>query len=93
MGILMRIIKILNPLLFSEQKYIDIITEIFIFVEESELKRTLQSLACGKYLVLNKTPKSLEVQSSDSFKFNKSFTYKLYRLKINQVQMKETVIK
>lgn len=35
--------------------------------------------------------KGLDIQSSDVFKFNKNFTHKLYRIKINQVQMKETV--
>lgn len=59
-------------------------------IEESELKRTLQSLACGKYPVLIKSSKGLDIQSDDVFKFNKSFTHKLYRIKINQVQMKET---
>lgn len=60
-------------------------------IEEGELKRTLQSLACGKARVLNKNPKGRDVGEDDKFKFNSEFTNKLYRIKINQIQMKETV--
>ncbi|XP_075056145.1 cullin-4A [Mixophyes fleayi] len=60
-------------------------------IEENELRRTLQSLACGKARVLNKTPKSKDVEDGDKFHFNGDFKHKLYRIKINQIQMKETV--
>ncbi|KAG8586623.1 hypothetical protein GDO81_005436 [Engystomops pustulosus] len=60
-------------------------------VEDSELRRTLQSLACGKARVLNKIPKSKDVEDGDKFTFNGDFKHKLYRIKINQIQMKETV--
>lgn len=59
-------------------------------IEESELKRTLQSLACGKARVLHKLPRGKEVEATDKFLFNKEFTHQLYHIKINQVQMKET---
>ncbi|XP_074658437.1 cullin-4B-like [Tubulanus polymorphus] len=59
-------------------------------IEESELKRTLQSLACGKARVISKEPKSKEVESTDRFFYNATFKHKLYRIRINQVQMKET---
>lgn len=59
--------------------------------EESELKRTLQSLACGKARVLNKNPRGKEVEDGDRFNFNNDFKHKLFRIKINQIQMKETV--
>ncbi|CAF0834679.1 unnamed protein product [Brachionus calyciflorus] len=59
-------------------------------IEENELKRTLQSLACGKVPILTKSSKGVDVHSEDIFKFNKSFTHKLYRIRINQVQLKET---
>jgi cullin 4 len=59
-------------------------------IEAKELKRTLQSLACGQVRVLEKVPKGKDVEESDRFKFNASFTHKLYRIKINQIQMKET---
>lgn len=60
-------------------------------IEDGELRRTLQSLACGKTRVLNKIPKGREIEDSDKFRFNNDFTYKLFRIKINQIQMKETV--
>lgn len=59
--------------------------------EESELRRTLQSLACGKARVLNKNPRGKEVEDGDRFNFNNEFKHKLFRIKINQIQMKETV--
>ncbi|XP_013183932.1 cullin-4A [Amyelois transitella] len=59
-------------------------------IEEGELRRTLQSLACGKARVLSKTPRGREVADGDHFAFNADFTNKLFRIKINQIQMKET---
>eukprot|EP00118_Oscarella_pearsei_P010943 m.69945 g.69945 ORF g.69945 m.69945 type:complete len:795 (+) comp35648_c0_seq13:32-2416(+) len=59
-------------------------------IEESELRRTLQSIACGKARVLQKFPKGKDVEEGDSFRFNREFKHKLFRIKINQVQMKET---
>ncbi|XP_022358682.1 cullin-4A isoform X2 [Enhydra lutris kenyoni] len=60
-------------------------------IEDSELRRTLQSLACGKARVLIKSPKGKEVEDGDTFTFNGEFKHKLFRIKINQIQMKETV--
>ncbi|XP_063046895.1 cullin-4B isoform X1 [Engraulis encrasicolus] len=60
-------------------------------IEDSELRRTLQSLACGKARVLHKTPKSKDVEDGDKFSCNDDFKHKLFRIKINQIQMKETV--
>lgn len=62
-----------------------------MFPEDSELRRTLQSLACGKARVLTKTPKSKDVEDGDKFSCNDDFKHKLFRIKINQIQMKETV--
>uniref|UniRef100_A0A8C0TZN2 Cullin 4A n=1 Tax=Cyanistes caeruleus TaxID=156563 RepID=A0A8C0TZN2_CYACU len=59
-------------------------------VEDSELRRTLQSLACGKARVLIKNPKGKDVEDGDKFIFNDDFKHKLFRIKINQIQMKET---
>jgi len=59
-------------------------------IEEGELKRTLQSLACGKARVLHKSPKGKEINSGDRFIVNKDFTHQLYHIKINQIQLKET---
>uniref|UniRef100_A0A663LNW2 Cullin-4B n=1 Tax=Athene cunicularia TaxID=194338 RepID=A0A663LNW2_ATHCN len=60
-------------------------------VEDSELRRTLQSLACGKARVLIKNPKGKDVEDGDKFIFNGDFKHKLFRIKINQIQMKETI--
>ncbi|KAK3844857.1 MAG: cullin-4B [Linnemannia gamsii] len=59
-------------------------------IEQKELSRTLQSLACGKYRVLVKIPKSKDVLETDEFKFNKDFTASLTRIKVNSIQLKET---
>ena len=59
-------------------------------IEEKELKRTLQSLACGKARVIQKSPRGRDVASSDKFQFNRDFTHPLFHVKINQVQLKET---
>ncbi|KAJ6895008.1 hypothetical protein NC652_028680 [Populus alba x Populus x berolinensis] len=60
-------------------------------IEDKELRRTLQSLACGKVRVLQKLPKGRDVEEDDSFVFNEGFTAPLYRIKVNAIQMKETV--
>jgi len=59
-------------------------------IEDGELRRTLQSLACGKARVLSKVPKGKDVNDGDKFLYNKDFTNALFKIKINQVQMKET---
>jgi len=50
-----------------------------------ELKRALQSLACGKHRVLVKTPKGKDVGDSDSFSFNDKLAPKMMRFKISAV--------
>lgn len=55
-----------------------------------ELDRTLQSLACAKVRPLAKSPKGKEVNKTDTFQVNKIFTDPKYRIKINQIQLKET---
>jgi len=59
-------------------------------IEDAELRRTLQSLACGKARVLQKNPRGKDVNDGDKFFYNKDFTNKLKRIKINQIQLKET---
>ncbi|RYR17110.1 hypothetical protein Ahy_B03g061904 isoform C [Arachis hypogaea] len=54
-------------------------------IEDKELRRTLQSLACGKI------PKGRDVEDDDSFVFNDTFMAPLYRIKVNAIQLKETV--
>ena len=60
-------------------------------IDENELRRILQSLACGKARVLTKMPKGRDIFDEDKFVFNNEFKNKLFRIKINQIQMKETV--
>ncbi|KAI9362431.1 cullin-4B-like protein [Zopfochytrium polystomum] len=79
-------------LLFNESNtvsYTDIKTQTNL--EERELKRTLQSLACGKVRVLQKSPRGKDVADTDSFEYNAAFENPLFRIKINQIQVKETV--
>jgi cullin-4 len=57
---------------------------------DAELQRTLQSLACAKFRVLTKHPKGREVGPTDTFTVNLAFTDPKYRIKINQIQLKET---
>ena len=59
-------------------------------LDDTELKRTLQSLACAKYRVLSKNPKGRDVNNADTFTVNPYFTDLKYRIKINQIQAKET---
>jgi cullin-4 len=59
-------------------------------LQDADLDRTLQSLACGKARVLTKHPKGKDVKPTDTFTYNKSFTDPKVRVKINQIQLKET---
>ena len=61
-------------------------------IEDKELRRTLQSLACGKanQRVLSKTPKGKDVDDGDVFAVNDDFNERLTRIKVNSIQMKET---
>ena len=54
-------------------------------IEDSELRRTLQSLACGKSRVLQKVPRGRDVEDGDNFVYNADFTNPLFVIKINQV--------
>jgi len=60
-------------------------------IEDKELRRTLQSLACGKVRVLTKEPKGREVADTDEFIFHSQLNEKLYRIKVNSIQLKETI--
>ncbi|KAL4716905.1 hypothetical protein ACJJTC_012716 [Scirpophaga incertulas] len=53
-------------------------------IEAGELRRTLQSLACGKARVLAKSPRGREVADDDSFAFNADFTNKLEEQKATE---------
>lgn len=57
---------------------------------DGDLARTLQSLACAKYRVLTKSPKGKDVNKTDVFSYNAGFQDPKMRIKINQIQLKET---
>ena len=60
-------------------------------LEDGELRRTLQSLACGKVRVLAKSPKGRDVLDGDAFAVNDALSEPRFRIKVNAIQMKETV--
>lgn len=60
-------------------------------IADGELRRTLQSLACGKKRVLKKQPGGKDVNDGDAFYFNVDFTDPGYRVHINSIQVKDTV--
>ena len=60
-------------------------------IDDAELQRTLQSLACGKKRVLKKNPVGKDVNVTDKFKFNAEFTDPRRVVHINSIQTKETV--
>jgi len=68
-----------------------LLNDHFSCVEEEELKRTLQSLACGKVRILNKSPKGKDINVDDVFAFNDTLKHPLTRIKVNAIQLKETV--
>lgn len=57
-------------------------------IEEQELKRQLQSLACAKFRVLKKSPPGRDVADDDSFSFNNEFTCPMQKIKISTVSSK-----
>lgn len=57
---------------------------------DTDLHRTLLSLACGKVRVLHKRPKGSTVSKGDMFVWNKGFTHPQVRIKINAIQVKES---
>ncbi|SCV71431.1 BQ2448_3019 [Microbotryum intermedium] len=59
-------------------------------LDPKEAARTLQSLACGKVRVLQKHPRGRDVSPTDQFSFNKEFKDDHIKIKINQIQQKET---
>ncbi|KAG9051559.1 Cullin-3 [Tulasnella sp. UAMH 9824] len=57
-------------------------------IEETELKRQLQSLACAKFRVLKKHPPGRDVANDDSFSFNYEFTCPMQKIKISTISSK-----
>ncbi|KAL1738064.1 hypothetical protein HDZ31DRAFT_78664, partial [Schizophyllum fasciatum] len=57
-------------------------------LDDDELRRTLQSLACGKKRVLIKVPPGKDVRDGDVFQFNADFADNQRRVHINTIQAK-----
>ncbi|TFK48041.1 Cullin-4B [Heliocybe sulcata] len=72
----------------DEIPFIDIQTSVRM--EDAQLRRTLQSLACGKKKVLKKKPAGPDVNDGDVFYYNAGFTDPRPRVHINSIQVKET---
>ncbi|KAG2176227.1 hypothetical protein INT43_005461 [Umbelopsis isabellina] len=60
-------------------------------MEESELKKTIQSLCFGPHKILSKMPEEPTIQSSDRFCVNDKFEAATYRLKVSSLMAKEPV--
>ncbi|KAJ9110295.1 hypothetical protein QFC19_001698 [Naganishia cerealis] len=54
-------------------------------IPDSDLFRSLQSLACAKFKILTKNPKSRDVGPNDKFSFNNNFTCPLAKIKIQTI--------
>lgn len=59
-------------------------------MDDGELRRTLQSLACANKKVLKKRPVGKDVDDNDVFYFNPEFTDPRAKVHINSIQAKET---
>ena len=85
----------------KEQTRLGMLVAVFICIrpkllcpiDDAELQRTLQSLACGKKRVLKKNPVGKDVNVTDTFRFNTDFTDPRHVVHINSIQSKETVCK
>ena len=54
-------------------------------IDDTELKRQLQSLACAKFKILKKHPPGREVHPDDSFSFNNDFSSTMQKIKISTI--------
>ncbi len=64
----------------------------WLITDDGELRRTLQSLACGKKKVLKKIPPGRDVNDDDMFLFNADFDHPRPRIHINSIQAKVSVL-
>jgi hypothetical protein len=67
------------------------LTCCFRAVDDAELRRTLQSLACGKKKVLKKIPPGRDVGAGDLFRYNADFEDLRAKVHINSIQAKVSV--
>ena len=76
---------------FQSSIFSFLLSQFFFPTENAELKRTLKSLSCGKVRVLRKSTKTKEIEEDDVFQFRSDFTDKRVKIKINTIQVRETV--
>ena len=67
------------------------VTNDICLAADDALRRTLQSLACGKKRVLKKLPAGRDVNDTDLFVFNAEFTDPSRKIHINSIQVKVSV--
>ncbi|OEL38156.1 Cullin-1 [Dichanthelium oligosanthes] len=70
-------------LLFNEAErlsFSEIVTQLNL--SEDDTVRVLHSLSCGKYKILNKEPRGKTISPNDNFEFNRKFTDKMRRIKV-----------
>ncbi|KAL0564671.1 hypothetical protein V5O48_017372 [Marasmius crinis-equi] len=60
-------------------------------LNDDDLRRTMQSLACGKKRVLKKVPHGPDVNDGDTFHFNAEFVDPRSKIHINSIQAKVSV--
>ncbi|KAL6517150.1 Cullin-1 [Orobanche minor] len=60
--------------------YQDIMSQLNL--PDDDVVRTLHSLSCARYKILNKEPNTKTISQSDIFEFNSKFTDKMRRIKI-----------
>ncbi|CAO3591067.1 unnamed protein product [Absidia cylindrospora] len=60
-------------------------------LDDKELRRVLQSLSCGKHIILNKYPENNLITDDDIFEYNNKFTASTHRLKIAIIQQEQYV--
>lgn len=54
------------------------------------IKRTMHSLACGKYKILKKTPEGSSIAEDHVFEYNPAFTDKIRKLRVPMASLDET---
>ena len=62
------------------------------WLDDAELRRVLQSLACAKKKVLKKLPAGKDIHDADIFKFNADFDDPRAKVHINSIQVKVSVL-
>lgn len=55
-----------------------------------EVRRELAALACAKYRILRKTSEGRKLAEEENISVNAKFRCKLFKIKINQLQLKTT---